>query len=185
MRKNVVYELGGGGGEQSVMETCWNWWNYRNNNFQECRNFWLEWLKLSSWINEHKLHLSVVTRKQNKIVIWELLRNTAKLILYIKRASEQNPNLRSLRTLVIQYVLFPFRLAFWSSSGRVFTLLKNKSEYILCVLDRASSWYLNKGWPTWWHLLYYLLLNMFRMLIHPSSAPEDGCINIRNMLSSR
>ena len=63
----------------------------------------------------------------------------------------------------------------------------------------------------------YLLLNMFRMLIHPSSgacdlfvelfhglycsvrievdacnnasnksqAPEDGCINIRNMLSSK
>ena len=39
---------------------------------------------------------------------------------------------------------------------------------ILCVLDRASSWYLNKGRSTWWHLLYYvnLLLNMFRMLIH-------------------
>jgi len=44
---------------------------------------------------------------------------------------------------------------------------------------------LNKGRPTWWHLLYYvnLLLNMFRMLIHPSSADWDylvrycvGCI---------
>ena len=44
---------------------------------------------------------------------------------------------------------------------------------ILCVLDRASSWYLNKGWPTWWHLLYYILLNMFRMLIHPSSGACD------------
>jgi len=61
------------------------------------------------------------------------------------------------------------------------------------------------------YLLHYLMLNMFRMLIHPSSgacdlfvelfhvmycagsagcgwsnksqAPEDGCINIRNMLS--
>ena len=45
-------------------------------------------------------------------------------------------------------------------------------NYILCILDRASSWYLNKGRPTWWHLLYYvnLLLNMFRMLIHPSSG---------------
>jgi len=58
-------------------------------------------------------------------------------------------------------------------------------------------------------LFPYLMLNMFRMLIHPSSgacdlfvelfhglycsgslcvgvtsqAPEDGCINIRNMLS--
>jgi len=31
---------------------------------------------------------------------------------------------------------------------------------------------LNKGRPTWWHLLYYvsLLLNMFWMLIHPSSG---------------
>jgi len=63
---------------------------------------------------------------------------------------------------------------------------KVKIRYcILCVLDRASSWYLNKGWPTRWHLLYYvnLLLNMFRMLIHPSSGACDylvrycvGCI---------
>ena len=44
---------------------------------------------------------------------------------------------------------------------------------------------LNKGRATWWHLLYYvnLLLNMFRMLIHPSSGTCDylvpycvGCI---------
>ena len=40
----------------------------------------------------------------------------------------------------------------------------------LCVLDRASSWYLNKGWPTTLHLLYYILLNMFQTLIHPSSG---------------
>ena len=35
-----------------------------------------------------------------------------------------------------------------------------------------SGGYLNKGRPTWWHLLYYvnLLLSMFRMLIHPSSG---------------
>ena len=48
-----------------------------------------------------------------------------------------------------------------------------------------ASWYLNKGRPTWWHLLYYvnLLLSMFRMLIHPSSGACDylvrycvGCI---------
>jgi len=41
----------------------------------------------------------------------------------------------------------------------------NNITCILCVLDRASSWYLNKGRPTWWHLVYYvnLLLNMFRM----------------------
>ena len=49
-------------------------------------------------------------------------------------------------------------------------------------------------------LFHHLLLNVFRMLIHPSSgacdlmwiyfmcksqAPEDGCTNIRNMLSSK
>jgi len=34
------------------------------------------------------------------------------------------------------------------------------------ALDRASSWYLNKGRPAWWHLLYYVnvLLNMFRKM---------------------
>jgi len=55
----------------------------------------------------------------------------------------------------------------------------------LCVLDRASFWYLNKDRPTWWYLVYYvnLLLNMFRMLVHPSSGACDyfvrycvGCI---------
>jgi len=56
-----------------------------------------------------------------------------------------------------------------------FKLEKNatKTFKILCVLDRASSWYLNKGWPTWWHLLYYLLLNMFQTLIRPSSWACD------------
>ena len=29
---------------------------------------------------------------------------------------------------------------------------------------------LNKGWPTRWHLLHYLLLNMFQTLIRPSSG---------------
>jgi len=43
----------------------------------------------------------------------------------------------------------------------------------LCVLDRASSLYLNKGWPARWHLLYYLLLNMFQTLIRPSSGACD------------
>ena len=44
---------------------------------------------------------------------------------------------------------------------------------ILCVLDRASSWYLNKGWPTRWHLLYYILLNVFQTLIRPSSGASE------------
>jgi len=49
---------------------------------------------------------------------------------------------------------------------------RNGCIFFLCVLDCASSWYLGKGRPTWWHLLFYvnLLLNMFRMLIHPSSG---------------
>jgi len=33
--------------------------------------------------------------------------------------------------------------------------------------------YLNKGWPARWHLLYYLLLNMFQTLIRPSSGACD------------
>jgi len=45
--------------------------------------------------------------------------------------------------------------------------------FILCVLDHASSWYLNKGWPTRWHLLYYILLNMFQTLIRPSSGASE------------
>ena len=36
-----------------------------------------------------------------------------------------------------------------------------------------SSWYLNKGRPTRWHLLYYLLLNVFQTLIRPSSGACD------------
>jgi len=46
------------------------------------------------------------------------------------------------------------------------------SKYLVisCVLDHASSWSLNKGWPTRWHLLYYILLNMFQTLIRPSSG---------------
>jgi len=45
-----------------------------------------------------------------------------------------------------------------------------QTKWILCVLDRASSWYLNNGWPTRWHLLYYIWLNMFQTLICPSSG---------------
>ena len=41
-------------------------------------------------------------------------------------------------------------------------------------MDRASSWYLNKGRPTRWHLLYYLLLNMFQTLIRPPSVVQPA-----------
>ena len=53
------------------------------------------------------------------------------------------------------------------------TVYKQTILLILCVLDRASSWYLNKGWPIRWHLLYYLLLNMFQTLIRPSSGASE------------
>ena len=33
--------------------------------------------------------------------------------------------------------------------------------------------YLNKGLPTRWHLLYYILLNMFQTLIRPSSGASE------------
>ena len=33
--------------------------------------------------------------------------------------------------------------------------------------------YLNNGWPTKWHLLYYILLNMFQTLIRPSSGASE------------
>jgi len=35
---------------------------------------------------------------------------------------------------------------------------------------KCSTPFLNKGWPTRWHLLYYILLNMFQTLIRPSSG---------------
>jgi len=50
---------------------------------------------------------------------------------------------------------------------------KKNAHFFLCVLDRASSWYLNKGWPTGWHLLYYILLNMFQTLIRRSSGASE------------
>jgi len=80
------------------------------------------------------------------------------------------------------------RIAMWTAlvlHTRYATQLYCNITGHLCVLDRASSWYLNKGKPTRWHLLYYvnLLLNMFQMLIHPSSGAFDyllrfcvGCI---------
>jgi len=46
------------------------------------------------------------------------------------------------------------------------------------VLPRSSLTvkdlsYLNKGWPTRWHLLYYILFNMFQTLIRPSSGASE------------
>jgi len=54
--------------------------------------------------------------------------------------------------------------------AKLHSSLSQKILIFLCVLDRASSWYSNKGRPTRWHLLYYLLLNMFQTLIRPSSG---------------
>jgi len=62
----------------------------------------------------------------------------------------------------------------------------------------ASSWYLNKGWPTRWHLLYYILLNMFQTFsgsaytwiphhqqtipLHNTSTPQ---VSLHNTTSTR
>jgi hypothetical protein len=60
-----------------------------------------------------------------------------------------------------------------------------------CVLDRASSWYLNKGWPTRWHCgSAYTRIPHQQASSQPtqhnkySLAPEDGRINVWNMLSN-
>jgi len=82
------------------------------------------------------------------------------LLFHCNNVCTNAPQCYVVRTL---YVLFP--------STTVTDWLYNlDGKWILCVLDRASSWYLNRGWPTRWHLLYYLLLNMFQTLIRPSSG---------------
>ena len=53
--------------------------------------------------------------------------------------------------------------------------------YILCLLDRASLWYLKNKRPTWCHLLFYFtsyVLNMFRTLIYPSSGAFDCAVEL-------
>jgi len=47
--------------------------------------------------------------------------------------------------------------------------------FLLLVLNfiQMRLMNLNKGWPTRWHLLYYILLNMFQTLIHPSSGGSE------------
>jgi len=54
--------------------------------------------------------------------------------------------------------------------SRLSVLLSNvtvwrKTHFDLMHIGPASSWYLNKGWPTRWYLHYYILLNMFQTLI--------------------
>ena len=68
-----------------------------------------------------------------------------------------------------------------SSTG----IVAKMAERILCVLDRASSWYLNKGWPSRWHLLYYILLNMFQTLIRPSSGASEYLLCCVGWLEAR
>ena len=74
------------------------------------------------------------------------------------------------------------------SSGQHLQKLKNASAYgmvqlvnsvrshshlLLFFIINTSFSCLNKGWPTRWHLLYYVLLNMFQTLIRPSSGACD------------
>jgi len=94
-----------------------------------------------------------------------LLLSRPQFLLSIPRSSNWASPFRVL-SRPVRLFLFP--------SKRVGCHLKQLIT-ILCVLDRASSWYLNKGRPTWWYLLYYvnLLLNKFQMLIHPSSGACD------------
>jgi len=70
----------------------------------------------------------------------------------------------------------------WSLIGALKSLFENKvfvsiSFQITNIYRNITNtqWYLNKGRPTWWHFLYYvnLLLNMFQMLIYPSSGACD------------
>ena len=46
----------------------------------------------------------------------------------------------------------------------------------------GQIYFLNYSWSTWCHLLYYfiiyLLLNMFRMLVHPSSGACDLFVDL-------
>ena len=53
------------------------------------------------------------------------------------------------------------------------TLKLRRLRCALCALFIGKIRSLNKGWPTRWHLLYYLLLNMFQTLIRPSSGACD------------
>ena len=60
---------------------------------------------------------------------------------------------------------------------------KTSCYVISLVVHRVTTGEnLNNGWPTRWHLLYYILLNLFQTLIRPSSGACDyllrcvGCI---------
>ena len=55
-----------------------------------------------------------------------------------------------------------------------------KSLMIMCCYHwkqwkQTYFMYLNNGLPTRWHLLYYILLNMFQTLIRPSSGASEYC----------
>ena len=65
--------------------------------------------------------------------------------------------------------------------------LKKKQNFsqqwvkMLCLLGRASLWYLKNKRPTWCHLLFYFtsyVLNMFRTLIYPSSGACDYSVEL-------
>ena len=49
---------------------------------------------------------------------------------------------------------------------------------LLCVLDRASSWYLNKGWPTRWHCLYYWVVVQPSLGYHITTSSGSACSRI-------
>ena len=50
-----------------------------------------------------------------------------------------------------------------------------REPWVISMLESRNTVhrYLNNGWPTRWHLLYYILLNMFQTLIRPSSGASE------------
>ena len=64
------------------------------------------------------------------------------------------------------HILLPSFTLVWSPTYYVAISSNDKAPRCtqICPVSTLTS-SLNKGWPTIWHLLYYILLNMFQTLI--------------------
>ena len=120
------------------------------------------------------------------------------LVCYILQLSHVPYRMMGLALLLYVFQLLP-HYTVWNTVYCPFVSLTLSTKFHLCnsvyslssckicsepylILSMSQSphlnsthCYLNKGTPTRWHLLYYvnLLLNMFQMLIHPSSGACD------------
>ena len=94
--------------------------------------------------------------------MWVWKRDSLFFSMY--RVCEDCPDITSMVKPRIQsnVLAFPFRDTSFNICTHTFTV---SFEKIKC--------HLNKGWPTRWHLLYYILLNMFQPLIRPSSGASE------------